>query len=610
MPQRGKTECMKKIDKLVFGSFIGPFLLTLIVVDFILLLVTLLKYFDQIMGKGLSAGVFAELITYFSISSSPDAFPLAVLLSSIMTFGNLGEHSELTAVKSSGISLVRALLPIFIFVLFLTGLTYYSNTQLVPKTNLKTYSLLWDMRTKKPALDIKEGVFYDGIPGYSIKVNQKFGDEQLKDIIIYDHTKDNSQGNKRVILADSGRMYSFMNQRYMALELYNGTRYEEDMSQAREEQESGGKFVRDRFDKSIIRFDLSSFDMGDTDEKLFKRSRLVQTREELIQGIDSMQWDIYSKEEQIFKQVSSNGFRYHMAKDLPVPEDIAVPLAFYDSIRLAKKESRLRLPEGADLNEDVDVDADADKPEEVQPKEGTPENPLRTEASDLGESRGGPPPIIRGRGVPIKPSVNAKPVDPSFMDKKKEGGEKKEYSEEEINAALDKLDEYYYKSRLSNADNLKIVTAITYGVNNSRTTRNILNSRMITLENVERDQRKFIVTKNQQIARSMACLIMFLIGAPIGAIIKKGGLGLPVIVSVVFFLIYYVLNTTGDKWGKEGVMDPAAAVWISNAILLPFGLFFLRQARNDARLFEVDAYLVFWEKIKKPFQRKPQIEQA
>ena len=152
-----------------------------------------------------------------------------------MTFGNLGEHSELTAVKSSGISLIRALLPIFLFVILLTGFTYYSNTQLVPKTNLKTYSLLWDMRTKKPALDIKEGVFYTGIPGYSIKVNEKIGDEQLKDIIIYDHTNPNAQGNTKVILADSGRMYSFMNQRYLALELYRGVRYDEGVSEKYEE---------------------------------------------------------------------------------------------------------------------------------------------------------------------------------------------------------------------------------------------------------------------------------------------------------------------------------------------------------------------------------------
>ena len=594
---------MKKIDKLVFGSFIGPFLLTLIVVDFILLLVTLLKYFDQIMGKGLSAGVFAELITYFSISSSPDAFPLAVLLSSIMTFGNLGEHSELTAVKSSGISLVRALLPIFIFVLLLTGVTYYSNTQLVPRTNLKTYSLLWDMRTKKPALDIKEGVFYDGIPGYSIKVNEKIGDEQLKDIIIYDHTKDNSQGNQRVILADSGRMYSFMNQRYLALELYNGTRYEEEMSQAKEEQESGGRFIRDRFDKSIIRFDLSSFDMGDTDEKLFRRSRLVQTREELKHGIDSMHQDIYSMEEQIFKQVSSNGFRYHMARDLAVPKEISKPLAYYDSLLQARRAARITVSD-EELVEDYPFDSTSTRPEEVEAKVGAPESPITVETEDLGDFNE-PTTSQDNRRRPYQSPRNEGRVSSSIEEQPK-----KEYTEEQIEDALEKLDDYYYESRLSNADNLKILTAINYGVNNSRTTRNILNSRMITLDNVKRDQRKFIVTKNQQLARSMACLIMFLIGAPIGAIIKKGGLGLPVIVSVIFFLIYYVLNTTGDKWGKEGVMDPAAAVWISNAILLPFGLFFLRQARNDARLFEVDAYLTFWEKLKKPFKKKLQIEQA
>ncbi|WP_420386772.1 LptF/LptG family permease [Roseivirga sp.] len=591
---------MKKIDKLVFGSFIGPFLLTLIVVDFILLLVTLLKYFDQIMGKGLSVGVFAELITYFSISSSPDAFPLAVLLSSIMTFGNLGEHSELTAVKSSGISLIRALLPIFIFVMLLTGFTYYSNTELVPKTNLKTYSLLWDMRTKKPALDIKEGVFYDGIPGYSIKVNQKIGDEQLKDIIIYDHTQDNEQGNKRVILADSGRMYSFMNQRYLALELYNGTRYEENMSQAREEQESGGRFIRDKFSTSIIRFDLSSFDMGNTDEKLFRRSRLVQTREELKTGIDSMSRDIYSRHEQIFKQVASNGFRLHLVRELPVPDEVLKPLAHYDSLRMARRQ----------VVEDTVPDSlvnivGPERSVEVQAKEGGPERVTQPERNNLGTEEG----TIQANVDELNPkSVNEKAM--ADAGKPKEETKKKTYTEEQLDAAIEEINKYFYTKNTANADNLKIVSAITNAVNNSRTTRNILNSRLITYENVKRDQRKFIVTKNQQLARSMACLIMFLIGAPIGAIIKKGGLGVPVIVSVVFFLIYYILNTTGDKWGKEGVVDPAVAVWMSNAILLPFGLFFLRQARNDARLFEVDAYIIFWGKVKGFFQKKPQIEQA
>ena len=332
---------MRRIDKLVFGSFIGPFILTLVVVDFILLLVTLLKYFDQIMGKGLSFGIFAELIAYFSISSSPDAFPLAVLLSSIMTFGNLGEHSELTAIKSSGISLVRTLLPIFIFVLLLTGFTYYSNTRLVPKTNLKTYSLLWDMRTKKPALDIKEGVFYSGIPHYTIKANEKVGDEWLKDLIIYDHGKNKGAGNKLVILADSGRMYSSENERYMILDLYNGSSYREEMDENFRSKITGGQFWRESFKSSRIVFDLSSFDTPDTDERLFRRSRLVQTRQDLIAGVDSMRRDLLLQQERIFRDVA-NTFTYHFIRtEELVPSSIVAEREYYDSLRTQRQNEKI-----------------------------------------------------------------------------------------------------------------------------------------------------------------------------------------------------------------------------------------------------------------------------
>ena len=156
---------MKKLDKLVLGSFLSPFLLTFIVVDFILLTVNMLKYFDEIFGKDLPFMVYMELIGYFVISISPMALPLAVLLSSLMTFGNLGEHFELTAIKSSGISLNRTMLPIGVFVAIVTVLAFLSNNYIVPRVNLKTFSLLYDIRMKSPAFDIKEGVFYNGIPG-------------------------------------------------------------------------------------------------------------------------------------------------------------------------------------------------------------------------------------------------------------------------------------------------------------------------------------------------------------------------------------------------------------------------------------------------------------
>ena len=581
---------MKKIDRLVFGSFIGPFLLTLVVVDFILLLVTLLKYFDQIMGKGLSTATFAELITYFSISSSPDAFPLAVLLSSIMTFGNLGEHSELTAVKSAGISLVRTLLPIFLFVVVLTGFTYYSNTQLVPKTNLKTYSLLWDMRTKKPALDIKEGVFYTGIPGYSIKVNEKIGDEQLRDIIIYDHSKDNVQGNREVILADSGRMYSFMNQRYLTLELYRGTRYQENIKENYEDKVAGGQFVRDDFSFSKMSFDLSSFEMGDTDENLFRRSRLVQTRDQLKMGIDSMQRDIYQKEEQIFDFVG-NTFNYHFVNEAAVPDEIAIPKAYYDSLRQVLRDAKA---EAKGLIK-PDSGAMVKNPEDL--KLAVVENKPSLKSADSANVTQG----LKTPGTGI--NVKAKALQRTTTNI---GSASKGTFEENMK----RFYEYYNPSDPSVKDNTRMSSALNFGINKSRSAQNLLKSRIVSLESVKRDQRKFVVTKNQQIARSLACLIMFLIGAPIGAIIKKGGLGLPVIVSVIFFLIYYVFNTTGDKWGKEGVMDPAIAVWISNAALLPFGLFFLRQARNDASLFEVDFYTNFLKKFKKRFRKKKELKTA
>nr|HPM32912.1 LptF/LptG family permease [Chryseolinea sp.] len=159
---------MKKIDKLVLDSFIGPFIITFLVVVFILLNIQMLKYFDDIIGKGLGWDVIGELLFYFAIFTTPTALPLAVLLSSLIAFGNLGEHFELTAIKSAGISLIRALRPIFIFVLFLTVVAFYANNNLVPKAALEAYTLLWDIKQKKPALDLREGAFYNGLNNISI----------------------------------------------------------------------------------------------------------------------------------------------------------------------------------------------------------------------------------------------------------------------------------------------------------------------------------------------------------------------------------------------------------------------------------------------------------
>ncbi|MEQ9231139.1 MAG: LptF/LptG family permease, partial [Cyclobacteriaceae bacterium] len=217
---------MRKLDLLIIRSFIGPFLLTTALSTFILLIQHMLKYFDDFVGKDLGFFVFAKLLFYFSLNMLQVALPLGVLVSSLMTFGNLGENFELAAIKSSGISLLRALRPIFFFVVLISIGAFFFNDNVLPAANLKAYSLLYDIKNKKPTLDIQEGVFYKGIPNYTIKAREKFPDDiTLKDVIIYDHT--NTMGNTRVILADSSRMYLFMNDRYLKLELYDGNYYSE-----------------------------------------------------------------------------------------------------------------------------------------------------------------------------------------------------------------------------------------------------------------------------------------------------------------------------------------------------------------------------------------------
>src|SRR5688572_22782086 len=271
---------MKKLDKLILSSFIGPFILTFLVVVFILLTQHMLKYFDDIIGKGLGIEVIGQLLFYFAIFMTPIALPLAVLLSSLIAFGNLGEHFELTAVKSAGISLVRALLPIFFFVLGLTVVAFYVNNNLVPNAALEAYSLLYDIKQKKPALDLREGSFYDGIPDMSIKVSKKFPDGvTIKDIIIYDHRK--HDGNKDVTKADSGKMYTILNERYLKLELYHGYKYtegtssNEDLTGTTKKRGQGETLSRTKFGKTQVVFDLSSFALERTDKKWFQGNRIM-----------------------------------------------------------------------------------------------------------------------------------------------------------------------------------------------------------------------------------------------------------------------------------------------------------------------------------------------
>jgi lipopolysaccharide export system permease protein len=515
---------MKNIDKLILGSFLGPFIMTFLVVVFILLNIHMLKYFDDIIGKDLGWAVISQLFFYFAIFNTPNALPLAVLLSALITFGNLGEHFELTAIKSLGISLTRALLPIFVFVIFVTAFAFYTGNNLVPKAALEAYSLLYDIKQKKPALDLKEGAFTSSIPDISIKIDKKFSDgKTIKGVIIYDHR--NKTGNKEVIVADSGKMYSILGDQYLKLELFNGSNYREGAAEQDIAQNTSEETMsKTRFEKSVMVFDLSSFSLMRTDKKWFQGHRIMRNLTELDRDIDSLKFE-RNKQLLALIEVKESFFRYHRKSDsIVLSPELKAAKKKRDSIVLAQ-------------------------------------NPGM--AKDPG---------IRRFRVGFTPTSK------------------------EIRIADSTL-------TVASANTNELTQALSLARNASSQLLNI-NER---LKQYSDDSKVFQVQWHKIIASAIACMAMFLIGAPLGAIIKKGGLGVPVLASIIFFILFYVLSLLGEKWAKAGTVSVPFGIWMANAILFLIGFLFLLQARRDARLFESDFYMVLIDRFRRRFVKKPEL---
>ena len=469
---------MKKIDKLVLKAFLGPFGLTFTTVVFIFVLQFIINYFDDIIGKGLSPITYAELLFYCSVNIMPVALPLAVLLSSLITFGNLGEHYELTALKSSGVSLLRVLRPIFFFTILLTLADIWFQDIIVPQANLNFFSMLYDIKTKKATLNLKEGTFYNDLPSYSIKVNKKYPDgKTLKDLIIYDHTK--NQGNTDIILADSGKMYMIYGDQYLVMELFNGASYLQQVDNA---NPNADRYLRNEFKQSKIVFDLSALDMNITDKNLFRHAKVTKTASQLKQDVDSMNRQL-DKMDNNLKTGIRQTYQLHLRAD----------------------------------------------------------------------------------------TVKRKIVFPDSLLKKYAARTYQQYEQ---------------------------VSIVSRAMSQAKSMKDYLVTQRQQRENLSKESRLFDGERWKKYSQSVACLIMFLIGAPLGAIIKKGGLGVPVLVSIIFFIFYYVLTNTGLKWANEGIIEPQAGLWAGNFILFWIGLFFLIRAKNDSRLLEADVYIMAIDRLR------------
>ena len=494
-----KSAGMKKIDKLIIKAFIGPFILTTCVVVFIFLMRFLMLYFDDFVGKDLGVDVYLRLFFYFSLITVPIALPLSTLLASLMCFGNLGEYTELTAIKAAGIPIYRVLLPAFVFSLLVSIFSFWFNNTINPWANLKGYSLLWDVKTTKVTLDIKEGIFYKEIPGYKIKVQKKYPDgKTLKNIIIYDHTK--NSGNVSVTIADSGRMETKMNNSHLVFELFNGNSYIESRN---ENNFNDTPLIRNSFKTNKIVFSLESFGMKRTDESQFKYHEYMKNIKELENQIDSLNQQVALNKKTQVVAVKSNSFSYNF-------------------------------------------------------------KPLRTVSEDSSQKRDYKP-IKTGKWV--------------------------------YNRLKTDKDNYRYQEMYQTT-----ISAINGVINHLKSNEeiNITKQREAIRADVER-LHKFTL--------ALACLVMFLIGASLGSIIKKGGFGMPVLLAISFFIFMYILMQLGDKYAKEGLWYVLAGVWMPDAVLFVIGLFLMYKATNDARLFDKDIYTILFEKIKQRFSKKVAIQE-
>jgi len=467
---------IKKLDKLILKAFLGPFIATFFIAFFVLMMQILWKYIDDLVGKGLDFITIGQFLWYASASLITLALPIAILISSIMTFGNLGESFELVAIKSSGISLLRFMRPLMFFTLLLCGISFLFANYIVPFANLRFKTLYSDIYFKKPAFDLKEGVFFTYIPNYAIRVANKEEDgKTIRNVLIYDQSnslQDNS------IIAEKGLMQISEDKNFLEFNLQNGFRYQERGNI----NDSSTEYIRLGFKEFKKLFDVSALQMSNTSDSTFKNSHQMLSARQLSKNIDSLR----ILDDSINKKMADNLTRYiHYAA---VPDSI-----WAKTLATVNKTTK-------------------------QPAEFIP----------------------------------------------------------------DSTRQYVYDRSIAVANDMK----------------NLIQFSGYDIADRERNIRLHELEWHRKFSFSAACMVLFFIGAPLGSIIRKGGLGMPLVVAIVFFLIFHLLGMFGEKFVKESLLSPFTGMWLAVMTLIPVGIFFTYKAMHDSQLFNKEFYQRSFKKIK------------
>lgn len=467
---------IKKLDILILRSFLGPFIVTFFIALFVLMMQILWKYVDDLVGKGLDLLTIGQFVWYASASLISLAMPIAILISSIMTFGNLGESFELVAIKSSGISLLRFMRPIMFLAVIFSVVTFFFANNVIPYANLKFVTLYNDIYLKKPAFDLKEGIFFTYIPNYAIKVGKKDPDgKTIHNVLIYE------QGGilqDYTITAHHGEMKISDDENFLEFNLKDGYRYQERGNFS----DTATEFIRVGFKEFKKLFDLSVLKKPTTSDSVFRNNQKMLSARQLKKNIDSSS----RMEDSALARVKRNFISYlHYTK---------IPDSTWK--KTAAKQQDFTIPDS------------------------------------------------------LISQVNSKSV--------------------------------------SMAELMK--SSVGFGISE--------------LESAQRDIRFAKIELHRKFSFSLACIILFFIGAPLGSIIRKGGMGMPLVVAIIFFLLFHLLNMFGEKFVKENLLSPEVGMWLAIFVLTPVGAFLTYKAMHDSQLFNKEFYSRMLKKIKTFISRK------
>jgi lipopolysaccharide export system permease protein len=473
------------------------------------------KYIGDLVGKGLEWYIILEFILYSIPYLIPRALPLAVLLSTIMVFGNLGERYELVAMKSAGISLVKAMQPMFYVMVVIAGIAFYSSNILIPRANLSWGALFYDVTNKKPAMNIQDGIFFTQLRGFSIRVGHKHDDNQtLDDVIIY--SKSGKSGVTNVVIAKRGTMTMTEDKRFMKLTLYDGKRYEEMI----ESPNYSKTFPHNTMEFGVynMAIDMSELELTRSNPEMFKDNYEMLNLQEIVVRVDSFDVLIDQKTE-FLREYLTSYFR--------IPQDTSIKK--YDFTNLDKSFTYRQY-----------LEASLDSFQLVSKPMTTGEDPI----SPLGKNK----------------RVKPKPKPPTT-------------SNVEMNELVQSANQ------------------------STRNLHRIVENATNDVRKMQERQRRYATQWHKKFTLAFSCLLLLFIGAPIGAIIRKGGFGTPMIVSILLFILFFILQTVGEKLAREGVLEVWAGSWFAPMIFIPLAFFLTYKSNTESMLFDSEAYRKFFKTL-------------